>query len=71
MDTVMQVVSRHQVTVLFVEHDMDVVRRYVSRILAFYSGEVLADGPPQTVLANARVQQLVTGGQRAHKGANA
>ncbi|MNJ50178.1 Arginine transport ATP-binding protein ArtP [compost metagenome] len=69
MDTVMQVVSRHQVTVLFVEHDMDVVRRYVSRILAFYSGEVLADGPPQTVLANARVQELVTGGQRAHKGA--
>lgn len=71
MDAVMQVVSRHQVTVLFVEHDMDVVRRYVSRILAFYSGEVLADGPPQSVLDNARVQELVTGGQRAHKGAKA
>ena len=71
MDTVMQVVSRHQVTVLFVEHDMDVVRRYVSRILAFYSGEVLADGPPQEVLANARVQELVTGGHKAHKGAHA
>ena len=71
MDTVMQVVSRHQVTVLFVEHDMDVVRRYVSRILAFYSGEVLADGPPEDVLANARVQELVTGGHKAHKGAHA
>lgn len=71
MDTVMQVVSRHQVTVLFVEHDMDVVRRYVSRILAFYSGEVLADGPPEEVLANARVQELVTGGHKAHKGAHA
>ena len=66
-----QALKEHQVTVLFVEHDMDVVRRYVSRILAFYSGEVLADGPPQTVLANARVQELVTGGQRAHKEATA
>jgi branched-chain amino acid transport system ATP-binding protein len=66
MDTVMRVVAEHQVTVLFVEHDMDVVRRYVSRILAFYSGEVLADGAPQEVLANARVQEFVTGGAKAH-----
>jgi len=67
MDTVMRVVAQHQVTVLFVEHDMDVVRRYVSRILAFYSGEVLADGAPEAVLANPRVQEFVTGGPNAHK----
>ena len=67
METVMRVVAQHQVTVLFVEHDMDVVRRYVSRILAFYSGEVLADGAPEAVLANARVQEFVTGGPHAHK----
>ncbi|MGF6403097.1 branched-chain amino acid transport system ATP-binding protein [Pseudomonas frederiksbergensis] len=66
MDTVMRVVAEHQVTVLFVEHDMDVVRRYVSRILAFYSGEVLADGAPKDVLANAQVQEFVTGGAKAH-----
>jgi len=66
MDTVMRVVAEHQVTVLFVEHDMDVVRRYVSRILAFYSGEVLADGAPEEVLANAQVQEFVTGGAKAH-----
>ena len=46
---------------------MDVVRRYVSRILAFYSGEVLADGAPEAVLANARVQEFVTGGPHAPK----
>jgi hypothetical protein len=66
MDTVMRVVAERRVTVLFVEHDMDVVRRYVSRILAFYSGEVLADGVPEQVLANPRVQEFVTGSQKVH-----
>ncbi|WP_413205814.1 ABC transporter ATP-binding protein [Rhodospirillum sp. A1_3_36] len=61
MDTVIAAVRNHGLTVLFVEHDMDVVRRYVSRILAFYSGEILADGPPDAVLANERVRDLVTG----------
>lgn len=61
MDTVMEAVRHHGVTVLFVEHDMDVVRRYVSRILAFYSGEIIADGDAETVLTDARVCELVTG----------
>lgn len=61
MDTVMAAVRNHGLTVLFVEHDMDVVRRYVSRILAFYSGEIISDGPPDAVLADAKVRELVTG----------
>lgn len=61
MDTVMAAVQQSGVTVLFVEHDMEVVERYVSRILAFYSGEIIADGPPAAVLGNARVQELVVG----------
>lgn len=69
MDTVMAAVRRHGVTVLFVEHDMDVVRRYVSRILAFYSGEIIADGEPEDVLADPRVRELVTG--HRHGGAAA
>ncbi len=61
MDSVMQVVRRHGVTVLFVEHDMEIVSRYVSRILAFYAGEVIADGPPAQVLDDPKVQELVVG----------
>lgn len=61
MDTVMAAVRHHGTTVLFVEHDMDIVARYVSRILAFYSGEIIADGVPADVLANERVQELVIG----------
>jgi len=61
MDTVMAAVRHHGATVLFVEHDMEIVARYVTRILAFYSGEIIADGPPQVVLADPKVQELVIG----------
>ncbi len=61
MDTVMSVVRRHGVTILFVEHDMEIVARYVTRLMAFYSGEIIADGPPKSVLGDARVQELVIG----------
>lgn len=52
---------------------MDVVRRYVSRILAFYSGEIISDGPPEKVLADDKVRELVTGHARpapAEKGSS-
>jgi len=61
MDTVIGVVRQHGVTVLFVEHDMEIVARYVTRLMAFYSGEIIADGPPRSVLGDARVQELVVG----------
>lgn len=66
MDTVMGAVRQSGVTVLFVEHDMEVVERYVSRILAFYNGEIIADGPAAQVFADARVQELVVGRREAH-----
>jgi branched-chain amino acid transport system ATP-binding protein len=61
MDTVMAVVRTHGVSVLFVEHDMEIVARYVTRLIAFYSGEIIADGPPKRVLGDARVQEFVIG----------
>ena len=38
MDIVMDALKEDGVTVLFVEHDMEIVARYVSRVLAFYQG---------------------------------
>lgn len=61
MDTVMAAVRQHGVTVLFVEHDMEIVARYVTRIMAFYSGEIIVDGPPRRVLGDPKVQELVIG----------
>lgn len=65
MDTVVRAIESQQelaaVTVVFVEHDMDIVRRYASRVAAFYSGRVIADGAPAQVLQDADVQRYVTG----------
>lgn len=61
MDTVMEAVRQRGLTVLFVEHDMEIVQRYVTRVLAFASGIVIKDGPVEEVLADEKVQELVTG----------
>jgi branched-chain amino acid transport system ATP-binding protein len=65
MDTVMAAldseVAGAGTTVLFVEHDMEIVQRYAGRVVAFYSGRVLSDGAPATVLADPEVRRHVTG----------
>lgn len=61
MDTVMAAVKKSGAAVLFVEHDMDVIARYSTRLMAFYDGRVLADGPTIDVMRDAKVQKLVIG----------
>lgn len=61
MDTVMRALQEEQVTVLFVEHDMDIVARYADRVVAFYSGRIIADDTPEKALAMADVKRYVTG----------
>jgi branched-chain amino acid transport system ATP-binding protein len=47
--------------VLFVEHDMDIIGRHATRVIAFYSGRIIADGAPASVLAQDDVRRYVTG----------
>ena len=61
MDLVMGAVRGQGVTVLFVEHDMDIVSRYAGRVVAFYDGRIIADGPPQGVLRSDEVRRYVIG----------
>tara|TARA_B100001564_G_scaffold327733_1_gene310925 strand:+ start:456 stop:1229 length:774 start_codon:yes stop_codon:yes gene_type:complete len=61
MDIVMGALRDDGVTVLFVEHDMEIVARYVGRVLAFYQGEIIADMPPKKALADKKVQEFVIG----------
>ena len=65
MDMIMNVVRAEKVTVLFVEHDMDIVSRYADRVLAFYDGRIIADQAPQEALDNPEVQRYVTGKRHA------
>jgi branched-chain amino acid transport system ATP-binding protein len=63
MDMVMGAVKAEGATVLFVEHDMEVVARFAQRVLAFYDGRIIADAPPQAVLADPEVKRYVVGGE--------
>jgi branched-chain amino acid transport system ATP-binding protein len=41
---------------------MDIVAEFSERVIAFYSGRVIADGTPAQVLADADVRRYITGG---------
>jgi branched-chain amino acid transport system ATP-binding protein len=61
MDLLMRSLGEANVTVLFVEHDMEVVERHATRVIAFYEGRVIADGAPHQVLVDPDVRQYVVG----------
>jgi branched-chain amino acid transport system ATP-binding protein len=61
MDVVMGAARAAGVTVIFVEHDMDIVARFAGRVVAFYDGGIIGDGPPETVLRMADVRRYVIG----------
>lgn len=65
MDRVIDATRAAGVSVLFVEHDMEIVRRYSDRVLAFFEGRVLIDGPPETVLNDQQVRELIIGEEHA------
>jgi branched-chain amino acid transport system ATP-binding protein len=45
-------------TILIVEHDMEVVMGLARTITVLHYGEVLAEGPPAEIQANPRVQEV-------------
>jgi branched-chain amino acid transport system ATP-binding protein len=61
MEMVMKAVKAEGATVLFVEHDMEIVARFADRVLAFYDGRIIADAPPQAALKDPEVQRYVVG----------
>jgi branched-chain amino acid transport system ATP-binding protein len=50
-----------EMTLLIIEHDMDVVFALADRIMVLHYGEVLADGAPEEVKGNPRVAEVYMG----------
>ena len=61
MDIIMSALREERTTVMFIEHDMEIVERYVSRVLAFYQGEIICDAATDEALADAKVKEFVLG----------
>jgi branched-chain amino acid transport system ATP-binding protein len=49
------------VTILFVEHDMNLVFRFAERITVLVGGRVLTQGTPQEIAADERVREVYLG----------
>lgn len=57
-----QIVTDRNISVLFTEHDMDVVFAHSHRIMVLNRGELIAEGSATSIRNNAMVQQVYLGG---------
>jgi branched-chain amino acid transport system ATP-binding protein len=53
-----------ELTVLFIEHDMEVVFRFASRILVMVGGRLLVEGAPDEIGRDERVREVYLGKAR-------
>jgi len=54
-----------ELTILFIEHDMDVVFRFASRILVMVGGRILVEGTPDEISRNEEVRAVYLGKSHA------
>ncbi|WP_313692775.1 ABC transporter ATP-binding protein [Halorarum halobium] len=62
VDLVEQLQEDLGLTILIVEHDMEIIFRIADRILVLNRGEVIADGTPDEVQESDQVQEAYLGG---------
>jgi ABC-type branched-subunit amino acid transport system permease subunit/ABC-type branched-subunit amino acid transport system ATPase component len=53
------------ITVIIVEHDLDVALAVSERVIVFNHGELVTEGAPTEIRGNAEVQRIYLGGRRA------
>ncbi len=57
-----QIARERRLTIILVEHDMDVVFDLADRISVLHFGQLIADGAPDAIRANPDVQKAYLGG---------
>jgi ABC-type branched-subunit amino acid transport system ATPase component len=66
MDFVEHISRESGIAVLFTEHDMEVVFRHADRVIVLADGELIAQGTPAEVRADARVRSVYLGEAGGH-----
>lgn len=66
-----QIVADRGISVLFTEHDMDVVFGHASRIIVLNRGELVAQGSPEEVRSNKMVQEIYLGAGTTYEAGDA
>ena len=59
-----RIASERELTLLFTEHDMDVVFATAHRIAVLHQGRIIADGTPATIRGHAEVKRVYLGDRR-------
>ena len=53
--------SREGITIIMIEHIMHAVMRFSERVVCLEAGRIIAEGSPEEVMGNARVQEAYLG----------
>ncbi|MBI3091505.1 MAG: ABC transporter ATP-binding protein [Candidatus Tectomicrobia bacterium] len=61
MQLVHTIATRQSITILFTEHDMDVVFEQAHYVFVMHQGSLIEQGTPEEVRANRRVQEVYLG----------
>ena len=61
MELVRRIATEKHLTLLFCEHDMNVVFGSATRVTVMHQGQVLTEGTPDEVRANPQVQKVYLG----------
>jgi branched-chain amino acid transport system ATP-binding protein len=64
IDLIGRITKEKGLTLLFTEHDMEVVFSISQRILVLHQGRLIAEGPPEQVRQNPEVQKVYLGESR-------
>ena len=62
MKNILRAIKELNISVLFIEHDMEIVEKFSERVIAFYNGEIIADDKPSKVFTQNNVKKFITGG---------
>jgi oligopeptide/dipeptide ABC transporter ATP-binding protein len=52
LDLILNLVERHNLTMMFISHDLSVVRYISDRVMVMYGGQIVEQGPVREVFAN-------------------
>ena len=62
MKNILSAIKEFNISVLFIEHDMEIVEKFSERVVAFYNGEIIADDKPIKVFNQNNVKKFIIGG---------
>jgi branched-chain amino acid transport system ATP-binding protein len=61
MELIADIFKLKDISIIVVEHDMEVVFGLSERIIVLHQGEIIADGMPESIKNNAKVQRVYFG----------